>query len=116
SYLIRSVVREPIAHQIITINLIAESIAFDMFAAVNPKLAELGLVPKGYWQAHAKADMRHQVLGLDLIPQCDPDSLSGRAYIHTAWETASLFKQMFDSWSGIPVEQILKIPPPADFL
>lgn len=69
SYLIRSVIREPIAHQIITINLMSESIAFDMFAAVNPKLAELGLMPKGYWQAHAKADMRHQTLSLVLFPQ-----------------------------------------------
>lgn len=115
SYLIRSVIREPIAHQIITINLIAESIAYDMFSAVNPKLAELGLTPKGYWQAHAKADMRHQVLGLGLIPQCNPDSATGRAYIQTAWEVASLFKQMFDSWGGMPVEQSLKIPNPADY-
>lgn len=114
AYLIRSVIREPIAHQIITINLIAESIASDMFAAVNPKLAELGLMPKGYWQAHAKADMRHQVLGLDLIPPCAPDSPSGRAYSQTAWEVTSLFKQMFDSWSGIPTGQTVKIPHPAD--
>ena len=107
SYLIRSVVREPAAQQIITINLMSESIAYDMFSAVNPKLAELGLTPKGYWQAHAKADMRHQVLGLDLIPQCDPSSSNGRAYIQTAWEVASLFKQMFDSWGGISAEQTL---------
>lgn len=110
AYLIRSVIREPIAHQIITINLMSESIAYDMFSAVNPKLAELGLTPKGYWQAHAKADMRHQVLGLDLIPQCDPDSSTGRAYVQAAWEAASLFKQLFDSWSGIPAEQKFKIP------
>jgi hypothetical protein len=115
SYLIRSVIREPIAHQIIAINLIAESIAYDMFSAVNPKLAELGLTPKGYWQAHAKADMRHQVLGLGLIPQCDPDSATGRAYIQTAWEVTSLFKQMFDSWSGMSAEQTVKIPDPTDF-
>lgn len=99
SYLIRSVIREPIAHQIITLNLMSESIAFDMFSVVNPKLAELGLMPKGYWQAHAKADMRHQFLGLDLIPQCTPDSPDGRAYIRTAWEAASLFRQMFDAWA-----------------
>jgi hypothetical protein len=107
SYLIRSVIREPVAHQIITINLMSESIAYDMFSAVNPKLAELGLTPKGYWQAHAKADMRHQVLGLDLIPQCDPASSNGRTYIQTAWEVTSLFKQMFDSWSGISAEKTL---------
>lgn len=115
AYLIRSVIREPIAHQIITINLMSESIAYDMFSAVNPKLAELGLTPKDYWAAHEKADMKHQVLGLDLIPQCDPDSPSGRAYIQTVWEVASLFKQMFDSWSGIPVEQTLNIPDPTNF-
>ena len=115
AYLIRSVIREPIAHQIITINLMSESIACDLFSTVNPKLAELGLTPKGYWEAHAKADMRHQILGLDLIPQCDPDSSSGRAYVRTAWEVASLFKQMFDSWGGIPVGQTLKIPDPTNF-
>ncbi|MFA6162238.1 MAG: iron-containing redox enzyme family protein [Methylobacter sp.] len=115
AYLIRSVIREPIAHQIITINLMSESIACDLFSAVNPKLAELGLTPKGYWEAHAKADMRHQVLGLDLLPQCDPDSSSGNAYVRIAWEVASLFKQMFDSWGGIPVEQKVKLADPADF-
>ena len=86
-----------------------------MFSAINPKLAELGLTPKGYWEAHEKADMRHQILGLDLIPQCDPDSSSGRAYIQTAWQVTSLFKQMFDSWGGIPVEQKVKLADPADF-
>lgn len=115
AYLIRSVIREPVAHQIITINLMSESIALDMFSAVNPKLAELGLMPTGYWEAHAKADMKHQLLGLDLIPQCDPDSLNGRAYIRTTWEAASLFKQLFDSWSGSSVDQTLKLPNPADF-
>lgn len=115
SFLIRSVIREPVAHQIITINLMSESIASDMFQAVNPKLAELGLMPKGYWEAHAKADMRHQVLGFNLIPQCDPDSSCGKAYIRTAWEVASLFKQMFDSWSRNPGEQTLALPDPADF-
>ena len=113
SYLIRSVIREPIAHQIIIINLMSERVALDLFSAVNPKLADLGLMPKGYWQAHAKADMKHQVLGLDLLPHCVPDSPTGRAYSRVIWEVASLFKQMFDSWSSVSVEHAVKIPYPA---
>ena len=115
TYLIRSVIREPIAHQIITINLMSEGFACDLFSAINPKLAQLGLTPKGYWAAHEKADMRHQILGLDLMPQCDPDSPGGRAYIQTAWQVTSLFKQMLDAWGGIPVEQKVKLADPADF-
>lgn len=115
SYLIRSVIREPIAHQIIIINLMSESVALELFSAVNPKLADLGLMPKGYWQAHAKADMKHQVLGLDLIAQCAPDSSAGRAYSQAIWEVASLFKQMFDSWGGVSADPSLRIPDPAGF-
>ncbi len=116
AYLIRCVIREPIAHQVITLNLMSESIAYVMFSAVNPKLAELGLEPKGYWEAHAKADMRHQLLGLDLLPPCAPDSPAGRGYVRTLWEVSTVFKQTYDSWGGIPVEQKLQIPYPADFI
>lgn len=114
SYFIRSAIREPIPHQIITLNLMIEGMACDFYAVVNPKLEELGLIPKGYWAAHAKADMKHQILGLDLLPQCDPDSPSGRLYARTAWETATLWSQEFDAWSNVPVEQRLKLPSPAE--
>jgi hypothetical protein len=110
SYFIHSVMREPVAHQIITLNLITEGIACDFYSAVNPKLAELGLIPKGYWLVHQAADMKHQILGLDLIPQCDRDSSCGQLYARTIWEVASLWNQVFNSWSGIPMEQTLRIP------
>jgi hypothetical protein len=63
-----------------------EGMASDLFAAVNPKLAELRLTPKSYWAVHAKADMKHQVLGLDLIPDHEPDSLVESRYARIAWE------------------------------
>jgi Iron-containing redox enzyme len=103
SYFIRSVIREPIAHQIITLNLMTESIATDFYTQVNPKLAELGLTPKGYWLVHQEADVKHQLLGLDLIPQCEKNSLTGRRYIRTAWEVASLWEQLLNSWNSIDV-------------
>jgi hypothetical protein len=99
SYLIRAVVREPTAHQIISLNLMSEGIACDFFTCVNPKLADLGLNPTGYWAAHAKADMRHELLGLDLISQCDPDSPLGRTYARVALEVARLSGKAFDSWN-----------------
>jgi Iron-containing redox enzyme len=46
SYFTRSAMREPIPHQIITLNLMIEGMACDFYAAVNPKLAELGLTPE----------------------------------------------------------------------
>lgn len=106
AYFIRSVIREPFAHQIITLNLITEGIAIDFYANVNPKLAELGLTPKGYWLVHQEADTEHQIMGLDLIPQCDRDSHLGKKYAHTAWEVANLWKQVLDSWSNISTRQI----------
>lgn len=116
SYMIRVVIREPVVHQILTLNLMTEGTACDFYARVNPKLAELGLTPKGYWAVHAKADMKHEILGLDLIPQCDPDSPSGRGYARILWEVASLFRQVFDSWSGIRPEQRHKIPTPEELM
>jgi pyrroloquinoline quinone (PQQ) biosynthesis protein C len=99
SYFIRSVIREPFAHQIITLNLMTESIAVDFYAHINPKLAELGLTPKGYWLVHQEADMHHQVLGLDLIPQSTQDSPMGSNYLQTVHEVTQLWQQVFDSWN-----------------
>ena len=114
SYFLRSAVREPIPHQIITLNLMIEGMACDFYEAVNPKLDELGLTPKGYWAVHAKADMKHQILGLDLIPPTAPDSPSGISYAQTAWEVASLWVQEFEAWSGVPVERRLRLPSPME--
>jgi hypothetical protein len=116
AYFLRSAIREPIPHQIITLNLMIEGMACDFYEAVNPQLTKLGLTPKGYWAVHAKADMKHQILGLDLIQQCDLNSPSGRLYAQTAWEVATLWSQEFDAWSDIPVEQRLKLPPPAELI
>ncbi len=116
SYFIRSAVREPTPHQIITLNLMIEGMACDFYASVNPKLDELGLTPKGYWAVHAKADMKHEILGLDLIDQCDPDSENGKLYARTAWEVASLWKQELDSWAGVQVEHRIKLPTPAELV
>lgn len=111
-YFIRSVMREPICHQVITLNLMVEGMASDLFSAVNPKLAKLGLTPKGYWKVHEKADIKHQILGLDLIPNHEPNSPEGSRYARAAWEVASLAHNELDSWAGIPRElrQILPFP------
>jgi len=109
SYLIRVVTREPIPHQLLTLNLLAEGTACDFYWAVNPKLTELGLTPKGYWATHAKADVKHEILGLDLIPQCDADSPSGRSYARALWTTSCFFRLAFDSWGSQP-EQKFKLP------
>lgn len=115
-YFIRSVMREPISHQVITLNLMAEGMAGDLFAKVNPKLAELGLTPKGYWKVHEKADMKHQVLGLDLIPDHEPDSPAGCRYARIAWEVASLARNELDSWAGIPRESRQTLPLPRELI
>lgn len=112
SYFIRSVIREPIPHQIITLNLMIEAMACDFYATVNPKLDQLGLNPKGYWAVHAKADMKHQILGLDLMPKCDPGSPGGRQYARTAWEVSSLWLQVLEAWSGVPIDRRLQLPAP----
>ena len=110
SYLIRVVMREPIPHQVLTLNLLAEGAACDFYAAVSPKLTELGLAPKGYWAAHVKADTRHEMLGLDVIPQCDPDSPCGRSYARALWTASRFFRTAFDSWSGSETAQTLSRP------
>jgi hypothetical protein len=110
SYFIRTVIREPIVHQILTLNLMAEVIAYDFFTVAIPKLAELGLNPEGYWHTHEAADIDHQVLGLDLIPQCEKNSLQGREYDRILREMASLWNQEFESWSAISQEHKVKKP------
>jgi hypothetical protein len=110
SYFVRSVTRESLAHQIITLNLMTEGMACDFYSAVNPKLAELGLFPKGYWIAHQEADVEHQLLGLDLIPQSEKGSPNGQAYTRTLWEVASLWAQVFESWTGIPQAHKVTMP------
>ncbi|MGZ4992666.1 MAG: iron-containing redox enzyme family protein [Methylobacter sp.] len=115
-YFIRSVMREPIYHQVITLNLMVEGIASDLFSSVNPRLAELGLTPKGYWAVHAKADVKHQMLGLDLIPDHEPDSPEGSWYARIAWEVASLARNELDSLCGIPRQQRINLPLPQELL
>lgn len=101
AYCFRSVLRESPAHQVIAMNLISEGISYDFFSAVNPKLSDLGLKVGRYWQVHKDIDRQHLAMGLDLIPQCDPDSPLGQTYARIAWEMACLYGQMLDSWSGI---------------
>ena len=114
SYFIRSVTREPIAHQIITLNLMGEGLAVDFFNTVNPELTRVGLTPEGYWLVHQEADVGHQILGLDLIPQCEKNTTKGREYSRTIWEISSLWRQVFDSWSVISMRQKVQIPTPAE--
>ena len=101
AYCFRSVLRESPAHQVIAMNLISEGVSYDFFCAVNPKLKELGLQVGRYWQVHKEIDQKHLAMGLDLIPQCSPDSSEGQVYARIAGEMASLYGRMLDSWSSI---------------
>jgi hypothetical protein len=114
SYFIRSVMRESIAHQIITLNLVTEGLACDFYSIINRRLAKVGLTPKGYWLVHQEADMEHQILGLELIPECDRNSLCGRVYAHTVWEVFSLWNQLYYAWSGIPIDHKQQLPTPTE--
>lgn len=100
SYFFHSIIRQPITHQIIALNLVSEGVAFDFYSAVIPKLVELGLDDDPYWQAHTELDQDHLTVGFHLIPPCEQDSLSGQSYARTVWEVFSLYSQMLDSWSG----------------
>lgn len=110
SYFSHSVIRKPIAHQVITLNLVSEGVAFDFYSAVIPKLVELGLDDGDYWQAHTELDQEHLTVGFHLIPQCEQDSLEGQGYARTVWEMFSLYSQMLDSWSGTSLGQKLELP------
>lgn len=114
SYLIRSVIRESIAHQIITLNLVSEGLACDFYAIVNPRLAKVGLTPTGYWLVHQDVDIEHQILGLDLIPECERNSLCGKIYAHTVWEVFNFWNQEFYSWTGMPIQHKLQLPTPTE--
>jgi hypothetical protein len=110
AYCFRSILCESSAHQIITLNLISEGISYDFFSAVIPKLQELGLPVGRYWLIHNEVDLYHLTMGLDLIEQCEKDSARGMVYARIAWEVASLYGQMLDSWSGLSSHR--KIEPP----
>ncbi|MBD2014656.1 iron-containing redox enzyme family protein [Microcoleus sp. FACHB-53] len=110
AYCLRSILCESNAHQIITMNLISEGVSYDFFSAVIPKLKELGLPVGRYWQIHSEVDLHHLAMGLDLIEQCEKDSARGMVYARIAWEVATLYGQMLDSWSGLSSPG--KIEPP----
>jgi len=110
AYCFRSVLRESNAHQVIALNLVSEGVSYDFFSAVIPKLKDLGLQVGRYWQVHKEIDREHLAMGLDLISQCEKDSHEGRAYARIAWETASLYSQMLDSWSGTSSHQRIEMP------
>jgi len=101
AYCFRSVLRESSAHQVIALNLISEGVSYDFFSKVNPKLEALGPKVGRYWQVHKEIDQKHLAMGLDLIPQCAPDSPLGKTYARIAWEMATLYGRMLDSWGGI---------------
>ncbi len=82
-------------------HLISSGVSYDFFSKVNPKLEVLGPKVGRYWQVHKEIDQKHLAMGLDLIPQCAPDSPIGKTYARIAWEMATLYAQMLDSWGGI---------------
>lgn len=110
AYCFRSVLRESSAHQVIALNLISEGVSYDFFSKVNLKLEALGLKVGRYWQVHKEIDRQHLAMGLDLIPQCAPDSPLGKTYARIAWEMATLYGQMLDSWTGISKPHNIESP------
>ena len=113
AYCFRSVLRESSIHQVIALNLISEGVSYDFFSAVIPKFQELGLPVGRYWQVHKEIDLQHLAMGLDLIPQWEKNSPGGKFYARIAWEMASLYGQMLDSWGGVSSYTTLT-PPPAE--
>lgn len=99
AYCFRSVLRESCEHQVIAMNLISEGVSYDFFSAVIPVFARLGLKTNRYWTVHREVDQQHLAMGIDLIPQCSPDSEQGKEYARIVKETATLYGQMLDSWS-----------------
>jgi Iron-containing redox enzyme len=99
SYCFRSVLRESYEHQVIVMNLISEGVSYDFFSAVIPVFARIGLRTNRYWTIHRDIDQTHLALGIDLIPQCEPDSPQGKEYARIVKETATLYDRMLDSWS-----------------
>lgn len=102
AYCFRSVLRESCEHQVISMNLISEGVSFDFFSAVIPVFARLGLKTNRYWTVHKDVDQQHLAMGIDLIPQCGPDSEQGKEYARIIEETATLYGRMLDSWSVAP--------------
>lgn len=100
AYCFRSVLRESCEHQIIAMNLISEGVSYDFFSAVIPVFARLGLKTNRYWTVHKDVDQQHLAMGIDLIPQCSPDSKQGKEYARIIEETTILYGQMLDSWSA----------------
>ncbi|MEG5237025.1 iron-containing redox enzyme family protein [Microcoleus sp. AT9b-C3] len=98
AYCFRSVLRESYEHQVIAMNLISEGVSFDFFSAVIPVFARIGLKTNRYWVVHREIDQEHLALGIDLIPQCEPDSPLGKEYARIACETSVLYGRMLDSW------------------
>lgn len=111
AYCFRSVLRESCEHQIIAMNLISEGVSYDFFSAVIPVFARLGLKTNRYWTVHREVDQQHLAMGIDLIPQCSPDSELGREYARIVEETVILYDRMFASWSTAYYPAAIKLKP-----
>ncbi|MCC3476342.1 MAG: iron-containing redox enzyme family protein [Microcoleus sp. PH2017_15_JOR_U_A] len=105
AYCFRSVLRESYDHQVIAMNLISEGVSFDFFSAVIPVFARIGLKTNRYWVVHREIDLDHLAMGIDLIPQCEPDSAQGKEYARIAYETSVLYGRMLDSWTTTNKDQ-----------
>lgn len=113
SYCFRSILTDSYDHQILSLNLISEGVSLDFFTAVIPTLEALELPVTRYWKIHEEVDKYHLALGLDLVEPCEPNSPRGQEYSRVVWETASLYGQMLDAWSGSPSPVNHQLPAPS---
>ncbi|MDR0529118.1 MAG: iron-containing redox enzyme family protein [Zoogloeaceae bacterium] len=72
----------------------------DFFRVVAPKLHSLGAGDE-YFDVHVEADEHHSIMGLEYVPEHDPNSFRGRQLIIKALEGISLWAAMLHSWIGI---------------
>ncbi len=102
----RSAMREPHDVQVIGLNLLSESVAFDFYSAVIPVLDRLDILSGRYWKVHTDVDQHHLTMGMDLCEPVAADSTKGRLYQRVLWHSASLYHQMLSSWVGERVEPL----------
>lgn len=95
----RSALRQPPELQVLTLNLISETVALEFYRSVIPFLEWLDLPVDGYWIVHKHGDEIHRRMGLDLLPSVEATSPTGVVWHDTMVHCSRLYHSMLTSWA-----------------
>jgi Iron-containing redox enzyme len=93
---------------LVTINSGIERCSNDFFKVVAPHMHTIG-AGDIYFDVHVEADEHHSIMGLEYLPDVDPNSHRAKELLSKALEGVSLWASMLHSWIGMHVLPTFKL-------